>query len=206
MALMPPNATGHETYDDLNHAFAGPQHVQNRVVRSLWSVPNVSGVDTSTANDLMSQGAGTDDLVEINSSEICGFSFDADDASYGHLWLYPEEVDLSGDIDFRAVWCESGTTTTNSCKFIVVYTPLAEGTAVAVGSTALDTVIADDLANGTSYGLQFSPWGTIDGNTISSTTYAPGEAALAIKTYVDVSSVTALTLNLQARYYRRYID
>ena len=201
----PPVCTGHETYNDLQHASPDPARTQNRKIANLWNLPNISG-NTHT-DELVSHGAGNAELLEINSSEICGFDLDADDESYGSLWIYPVEIDLSADVDFRVIWGSDAGASTGSYQFKVLYTPIAfETTALAVGAAALDTVIADDKPIATAFAMQATTWGTIDGGTVSAVTYEPGEAALAVKTYVDVTSISdGRAYELQARYYRRFI-
>lgn len=201
----PPVATGHETYAHLQHAMAGPSNVQNRKIKNLWNLPALS--TTTHTSELVSHGTGNAELLEVNTSEICGFDFDADDESFGCLWIYPVEIDLTADIDFRVIWGSDAAAATGSYQFVVKYTPLAfETTALAVGATALDTAIADDKPIATAFAIQATAWGKLDGGTVSPVTYEPGEAALAIKTYVDVTDISdGKAYELQARYYRRFI-
>ena len=204
VSCNPPVATGHEDYSVFQHSSPTPANTQNRVLTNLWNLPSIGG--TGPAN-LVSHGATNPELAEIASSEICGFTFDGSNDSYGSIWHYPVEIDLTGDVDFRVIWSESGTGGSGTGTFTVVYTPIAlETTALSVGATALDTIIAADPPSTTANCIQATAFGTLTGGTISPVTYEPGEAALAIKTYVTFATITDSTVyELQARYYRRFI-
>lgn len=204
MVYVPDNATGHETFVTGQQATPlGRQIFFKDGIYPLWELPNLSD---NTPAALLSHGAGTASLAEINSSEICGLTLDADNESYGYLWVLPQVIDLSEDISFRYLESNSEAAATGTNLWVTKYLAITAGTtALAVGSVALDTVHtaqADVAANVP----QWSPWGSIAASKTGVVTLTPGDDMLALKSYVDITTIANVTVyKAQVRYSSKYM-
>lgn len=148
-------------------------------------------------------GAGTPAFAEINTSELGGFTLDANDESVSALVPLPSDIDVSKAVRIRVLWSNSEAAGTGGATFTCVYTPLTVGTdAIAVGATALDTVITADVDLAANV-LNWSPWGTITGGTLTDT---PGDDVMAVKCAVTLDTIANATVyGFQMDYYREYI-
>lgn len=202
--LFPPASSGLETSDNLSTVPYLAQRVLPRVRRHIWGPGAIDAQNATGPANLLSQGTGTAAIAEINSSEICGVTFDADSESVGFLWGLPDIIDLSEAIYIVCIWANSTAAVTGSAKFSLVYTPITVGTtALAIGATALDTVIADDADSATAYAVQETEIGQIAASTLSG---KPGVDYLACKVAVDLTTVTDATLlGVVCEFARRFI-
>ncbi len=185
----------------------GKEFVFERVIDTLFMsgqrmMPNLYDTDT-----LVGIGAGASVITEINSSGIGGLLHTTDADSGSHLWKLPVEIDLSQAIDFRLLWTDVAGVA-GSCLFAILYRPIISGTtALAVGTTALDTVLVDS-ALVTQYAPIWTEWGSIAAAKTGVVTLIPGEDALNLK--ITVTTLTTLSdaylLGAQVRYYRKFIN
>lgn len=153
---------------------------------------------------LVGHGDGTPDVAEINTSEIAGFTLDADDESVSVLMPIPADIDLSEDIRVRVLCSNSAAAGTGSYAFAVTYTAITAGTtALAAASTSTgvtDGSAKDDVAANV---LDWSSWSTIDGGTFSGTA---GDDLWVVKVAVALTTITDLTVyGLQMEYYRKQL-
>ena len=167
----------------------------------LW-LP-VAPMNVTTTDTIISAGAGTCVLTEINSSEVMGMLFNSDNDSHSWLVPIPADIDLEQAIRFRALWSNSQSVGTGSARFYFTYLELNEGTtALAVASSTMSTDGANqtDLAANV---LQWSNWSTLNASTL---TTVPGDDFLVVKCYVDVTTISDATLfGAQMEYYRKFI-
>lgn len=202
--LNPAAAGGCENSDNLASVPFLGQRVLQRVRRHMDG-PGFLAIQNATGPaNLLGHGTGTPALAEINSSEIAGFTFDADSESVGFLWGLPDIIDLTEAIYIAVIWVNSTAAVTGSGQFSLVYTPLTLGTtALTVGATALSTVIADDADSATAYAMQETELGVIDANTL---TGRPGVDYLACKVAVDLTTITDATyMGTVIEFARKYI-
>lgn len=196
--LKPTNGSGKQTVDTLRTGSrVGKEWIADRVKRPLFILPNFVA-----AADLVSMGAGTGDLDEVNATEIAGIEF-ATTESYSVLWILPDEIDLSEDIDVRALWCDEAAASGDTQTCVATYQAITTGTDTMVApATAVDTAI-DAKADLAADIPHWSSYGTIDGGTIDDT---PGDDLCNWKFTWTLSTLTALwQLSAQVRYYRKFV-
>jgi hypothetical protein len=194
---------GSETYLNLRTmGMAGAQFINETVRIPLWNLNNVRNA-TGPA-DVVSYGAGNALLTAIGSSTCAGFLLNASTEAYGNMWLVPNELDVSGDIRVRYFGSESGTGGSGSALMAATYTPLTTGTtAVAIGATALDTVITALTPSTTANALQATAWGTLDGATL---TITPGDDVLTWNSIVTLTTITDFSVyEMQLEYKRKFV-
>ncbi len=189
-ALAPTAASGLETSDNLATVpFLGAR-VTARRREWLIAPTDIPAEQNATGPaDLTSMGTGTCAISEVTTSEIAGFNFDNDSESVGALWRLPDDIDLTEAIYFACLWLkiQNAAAATGSAQLSIVYTPITAGTtALAVGATALDTVIADQ-ADAARYVPKWTALGAIAASTL---TGAVGIDLLATKTAVDLTTIT----------------
>jgi hypothetical protein len=202
--LHPPASGGLETSDNLATVPFLAQRVLARK-REWLNGPGFLAIQNATGPaNLLSQGTGTAALAEIASAEVCGFTFDADSESHGFLWGLPDIIDVSEDINLIVAWSETNAAVAGSALFSIVYTPLTLGTtAIAVGATALNTILVDDPDSATEDAIQQTEVGIIAGKTL---TGKPGVDLLAVKVAVDLTTANNATYwGVLGDYGRRYI-
>ena len=205
MTYLPHGATGQDSRDHWRGA-ATPlsKYIFDRIIKSLFELPAIQNA-TGPA-DLLGHGTGTPALAEINSSETVGLTLDANNEGFGVLWQIPMELDDSGAIDYRLLWSNSEAAGTGSALFAGEYTKLVAGTtAIAVGATALDTVIAADVDLAANV-INWTPWGTILGTAVTALAITPGDDFLALHFKVTLTTIADATVHAgNVRYYRKYI-
>jgi hypothetical protein len=204
MAHLPTNRTLENiTARNLrNYSDFAKNYVMDRPIKTIFEFPNIS--DPTPAN-LLSHGTGTPALAEINASEICGLTLDADTESYGFQVVLPYDLDPDEDVDFRFLWSNSEVAATGSGLFVMTYNAVhvGVGTAIAIGATALDVPVANqvDLAANVQ---RWTPWGTINAGALSH--LVPGDDVLHAKVAIDLTVIANATLYCgQMRHYRRLI-
>lgn len=196
--ITPTNGSGSQTCLTLrNSTEFGKEFTADRVKRVLFYLPNFVA-----AADLVSMGAGTADLDEVNATEIAGIEH-ATTESYSTLWVLPDEIDLAQALDIRVLWCDEAAASGATQACTVTYQAITAGTDTMVApATALGTAIAAkaDLAADIPH---WSSWGSIAASTITDT---PGEDLCNFKILWTLTTLTALwTLSAQVRYYRRFV-
>lgn len=166
----------------------------------VW-IPVAGGAELAVAS-LVGLGAGTPALAEINTSEIAGFTLDADDESVSAIFPLPSDIDTAKDVRVRVLWSNSEAAATGTAQFACTYKEIDEGTtALAEAATAFDTDAAAeaDLAANV---VQWGPWNTIDGGTLTGT---PGDDMLVLKCAVDLTTAADATVyGFQLDYYREF--
>jgi len=201
-AVQPTHGTSISSWADF---IVSSPFAQNYVLDKprLW-IP-MSGGFESTATGLVGMGAGTPTHTEVNTSEMGGLLLDADAESGSRLIPVPADIDLSKDIRLRALWSNSTAAITGSVQFVFTYELfIADTTAISVPNDAVDTQGADQADSVTANALQWSPWSTITGGTI--TTLTPGDDILGVKCAVDLTTAADATLyGFQLEYHRKFL-
>jgi len=134
-----------------------------------------SGVSVST-------GVGDAPEAEAASLSAVGLHMDANDE---HDWFLhiPRDLNWTQEIGFRVKYSSASATAADDRRWIILYDVIDEDSAIAIGTTALSTAIADETDNGTADAWQYSPRGILDGNIIT-------------KAQVTNGSILALNLEL----------
>jgi len=177
----------------------------------IWIPLHQANIDVNTTNDggitttsvVRSVGTGSVSLLEINSSEVNGFTFDSDNDSVGFMIPIPHDIDLAQQIGLRVLWSNSEAAATGTARFYFKYIPLTVGTdAIAVGSTAMGTDGAAQADLGANV-LQWSTWSYIAASTL---TDVPGDGVLVFKLYVDVTTIADCSVfGVQLEYSRKWL-
>ena len=141
----------------------------------LWGVGGVStiAVDsdaTTVAEDfLRSSGAGNPSYGYVTDSGIVGLRIDQAGDDVRFIWPIPWDCDVKSPINFAVMWSSDQTTTTDTFTWKVLYTDMTVDATTIDGApaTALSTAIAADYNVGTAWALQQTPWGVINGGTLT---------------------------------------
>ena len=72
-------------------------YILDRKIITTFELPNITEHD----DNAVSAGAGTADLAENNSSEICALLLNANNESYGFQVILPHDMDPDAQVDFR---------------------------------------------------------------------------------------------------------
>jgi len=200
MAHIPRGASGQEGWAGFTEATPLSHLIFDRPIKTI---PLLAGGHMAVAS-LVSMGAGTPAVAEINTSEMGGFTTDGNNDSVAILWVLPVDIDLAKDIDLRGLWSNSESAGTGTGLLKFKYKSFTAGTtAVAVPATACDTDASAQTDLGANIAL-WSGWSTISGGTISTT---PGDDYLGIKGYVTLDTIADMTVYAyQIRYYRKYLN
>lgn len=176
----------------------------DRPVVSLFTALNVIA-----AADLVSMGAGTADLDEINATEIAGFEM-ATTESYSHIWPLPPQIDTDQAIQVRVKWGSEAAASTKDQTPSMTYQAVTmggTGTAVAMvaPATALDTAIVAAADEGADK-FQNSSWGEIAAGTAGIQALSPGDDLINFKILMTLDTLTAAwVIGADIRYSRQYI-
>jgi hypothetical protein len=154
-----------------------------------------------------SLGNGNPQLLDINTSDIAGMTFNANGEIYGFEVELPYDMDPNQDVDFRLKWSNSAAAATGSALWILLYNAVITanaGTAIAIGATALDTPYGVDVDAGADI-QKWTPWGTIAAGGLSALT--PGDDCLDMSLEMDTfdTIVDATLYKVQMRYYKRMV-
>jgi len=196
--VLPTNGSGNQTAALLRtHSYTGKEYIADRVKRPLFSFPNLVA-----AADLVGMGVGTADLDEMAATEMGGLEC-ATTESYSVLWVLPDEIDLSEDIDSRVMWEDAAAASGADQTITATYQAVTVGTDTLVApATAVDTAIVA-LADVAAEIPQWSSYATIDGGTIADT---PGEDLVNWKFTWTLVTLTAAWFMLgEIMYYRRFV-
>lgn len=165
----------------------------------------VSGGSQVSVASLVGLGTGTPAIAEINTSEINGFTLDADNESVSWLVPIPVGIDLSKDIVWRCLGSNSESAGTGTMKLLLKYGVMtADTTALAVAATTTGVTNGDAQADLAANVLDWSNTMTIAGGTFSGT---PGDDFWVIMVYADVTTIANWTLyGCQMSYYSKWIN
>lgn len=157
------------------------------------------------AADLVSMGAGTADLDEINATEIGGIEM-ATTESYSHCWPIPPQVDENQAIDIRVQWGSEAAASTDTQTPTVTYQAVTMGTSTWVApATAIDTAIVVQADLGADIFMN-SSWGQIAAATAGIQALVPGDDFINFKVLMTLSTLTAAwVVGAQIRYSRKYV-
>lgn len=151
-----------------------------------------------SAGALGSDGAGATAIIsELSSQKVTGYRFREVGDDVGLIWPCPYDLDVKNAIDFAVVWSSDQTTTTDTLTWKVLYTKLTMNTtAITAGGTALSTAIAADANIGTANAIQQSPWGILNGSTLTD-----NDSALSLLVELDATSGAAPATDILMGYY-----
>jgi len=155
--------------------------------------------------DLMiSAGAGNPSMGEVTDSGICGLLIDAAGDMVTLMWPVPYDCDVKSDIDFAVLWSSDQTTTTDTFTWKVLYKELTlDSTGVDVPSTAISTAIAADTNIGTANAIQRTPWGVLNGGTLTNGNILLLQVELDAVVGASLGSDLVYGYYLAVRYVRR---
>ena len=154
---------------------------------------------------LVGSGAGAAPMAAMNSTLITSITFGTTDTIGFRVWL-PDTMDTAEDTYFAVAYSNSAAAAAGSALFALTYTEVllsaTAGGENAVGTTALDTIVADDIDKAAEY-LTWTPWGVLDGSTLSG---IPGIDALNFAMTMTLSTITDASVTaIMMEYGRRYI-
>ena len=170
------------TYSDENF------DIKRKVI--YYPYETIHGMIGTTATDT---SAHTSNAIqkEISTVGLVGLLIEADGDMLNGLTLLPRDLDWTKDIGIRIVWQGASATDTEYATWIVLYDVMVEGTALAVGTTALDTAItAADTKYGTAYALEISARGIIAADTFTEAQVVPGSTFVTWLLECDAETVT----------------
>lgn len=151
----------------------------------------VSGASTVLTAGL---GSGTPNVVELGTSGIGAFKLAATTDEIDFYWV-PENFDPLNRVLIRHLWTSDYATANGTATFTTLYTNHTEGTAPAIGSTALTkTHGAGTKVAATARACYWSPYGTIKGSTFGPTT-------LGVAIDVKCTAVTGITIGTDFVYW-----
>ena len=117
---------------------------------------------------------GNAKLAEIGALGVVGVKLDAASEFARTTFPVPSYWDTGNKIFVRCIWSDNGTAGTAGMEvtYSVLYQELEydAAPAAAVGTTVLDTVIGADAHNGVANTIHATPWGTINADSIASST------------------------------------
>ncbi len=155
-----------------------------------YSYETIHGMIGTTATDI-SAHTGAAIQKEISTVGIVGLLIEADGDMLNGLTLLPRDLDWTKDVGIRIVWQGASATDTEYATWIVLYDVMVEGTALAVGTTALDTTItAADTKFGVAYALEVSARGVIAANTFTEAQVVAGSTFVTWLIECDAETVT----------------
>lgn len=124
------------------------------------TVPSLGAGDTQV---LAGQGEGNPVIDEVNSLGLCGVKIEAAGDDFQWLWDTPFNLATVAPVKVYALWSSSSTDVAEGLTWKIMYAqPTFDSGAMAVPSTVLDTVIANDMCLGTAYVLQKTAAGLIN--------------------------------------------
>jgi hypothetical protein len=171
----------------------------------FYAIANASDqADIAIEDAVVSAGAGNASVGEITDSGVCGLKIDAAGDLVVIMWPIPYDCDVKSDVDFAVQWSSDQATLTDTFTWKVLYKEITvDTTAIDIPATALDTTITADTNVAGVHALQQTPYGTINGGTLTN-----GRVLLV---HVELDAVSGATLgsdivaayNLVIRYVRR---
>jgi hypothetical protein len=174
------------------------QFIFDRPQRWHWLLP------VGMNNSIVSMGAGTPAAVaEIATAEVGGFTVAASSDSVSFLWEIPIDMDLSKELNFRAMWSQNAAAAAAGTGDVVfLYGAKTTGTdAVAIAATAFSTD-GGSSANVAADVPMWSNWSTINGSVI---TDESEDDFLIVMMAATLATITDMTLYAaQSKYYRKF--
>lgn len=209
MGTRPDGAWGPESSEGMirSDPFAS-QYLNRRPIIDIFSVPPFQ-VDESGGGtgELEIFGTGNAEAVEVNSSGIPGL-YMANTNALNILWTIPNDIDLAGDLQFRALFSNSeAASASKTVNYTLSYLSLlASTTAVAAPTTTTGVTNGDAVAVAAANVLQATNWATLAGSTLVDVGFTPGKDQMIVKMTCALSTAADASLfKVQARYYRRQI-
>ena len=83
------------------------------------------------------------------------------------MFPVPRNLNPTHPIGVRVVFATGSPTAADEVEWIVLFDVITEGSAIAVGSTALDTVIGSQALSGVADALEYSARGVINANAVT---------------------------------------
>jgi len=169
-----------------------------------WRAAALASDAADVAEGALVQSAGTNNAPfgEVSTFGVTGLHIAQAGDDIVHLFVIPFDMDVASPMDFRVWWSSASSTTTDTFTWKILYDEITtDGEALAFPTSALSTAIAADTLVGANY-LQASPWGTLNGGTLTH-----GNAVvLGVEldaTDATVSSEATYGYILEIRYIRR---
>jgi|GEM_PF-2580695 len=163
----------------------------------------VSSSDDITST-VVGAGGGTPTMAEINTSEITGFTTDADAESVSVMMPFPADCDKSQAMYVRALWSNSESAATGTLAIDLTYAILTAGT-TAVGAATTTTGVTDAaaVADAAANVVKWTGWSTIAASTFSANT---AEDIIIWKVAVDLTTIADATLyGIQLKCSRKWL-
>ena len=162
-----------------------------------YAIANASDqADIAVEDAVISAGAGNPSFGEITDSGVTGLKIDAAGDLVVLTWPIPYDCDVRSDIEFSVGWASDQATTTDTFTWKVLYKELTVNTtAIDIPATALDTAIAADANVAGVHALQESPYGIINGGTLTN------GRVLLLHVELDAVSGASLGSDIVAAYY-----
>jgi hypothetical protein len=187
-----------------NDGLAGFSHWTRNYVRDRPVVElfNFAKTGISVAS-FASVGNGAAPYSEVATSDTLSLHMDTGDIN-AVLWTLPADIDLSKDIDLRAMWSNSaGIAAANTSGLAWKYTKhVPSTTTLAAAATSVDSQAGVQASFGANI-PGFTSWSTITGGKINPAIYVPGEGYLTISVTCTLVTLSNIDLYLgQVRYYR----
>lgn len=180
-------------------------HVADFIRRTLfahqWS-PIGFGSGSGTVSY---HGSGTKHFLQVVRSVYETRRPDAVGQFITTPWDVPDDLHIGSRLRARVLWAASDTAGSQTATWILTYSTIAEGTALADATTAVDTAIGTDTDSTTAYGLNKSGWAIINAASLTN------NQTLNLRIELDaVSGLSAANdqihfLGLEIEYTRRFI-
>ena len=126
---------------------------------------------------------------EISTLGMVGLLLDTAGDMVNMLTVVPHDLNVLHPIGVRVVYQTGSATAADTIEWIVLYDAITEGTALAVGTTALDTVIGTETVTGVAQAMEVSSRGVIDGGTLAET--VPGNAVSFFSWNIEMNAFAA---------------
>jgi hypothetical protein len=104
---------------------------------------------------------------EIGTTGAVGLLLDTAGDMINVYHPVPRDLNWAQPIGVRVKYVTGSATAADTVEWIVLYDVLSEGTAIAVGSTPLDTVVGSETVTGTANAIELSGRGIINGNAVT---------------------------------------
>ena len=191
---------GHN-YDVEKYAYA---YYPLQAYGGTYAIAQDSDATVSEQDFIISAGSGAPSFGEVTDSAIVGLHVDDTGDDVGILWPIPYDCDVESDVEFAVVWDSDQVTTTDTVTWKVLYTELTMNTtAIEAGATALDTAIAADTNVAGVCAIQQTPWGILNGGTLTNGRWLALLVEYDAESGPDCSSDAIHGLYLVIRYVRR---
>ena len=131
-----------------------------------------------------STGVGDAPEAEVAALSAVGLHMDASD-EHDWFWVIPRDLNITQEIGFRVRYSSASATAADTRSWIILYDIIPENSAIALGTTALSTIIALlETDNGTANAWQESARGVLNGDTVTEANLTT-QAIMAINLELD---------------------